>query len=202
MSIAELADFVTALTITDEGPSPASQPSKLFTSREEFQTGRNRHIPAGFTPAAVTVAEATRSIAAVYAASVSTSAPMPAAPTPVSAPPRPTPPPSTDWRRTREQKLAAATRDKIRTAAKDLDIPSTYREDDQAAVELLRGKLVAATGVFQGCKNALNQMRQESTEKAEALAELKALDARITFIGGALPPPPKETTPLVYDAGE
>ncbi|KAF8162226.1 hypothetical protein K438DRAFT_1776106 [Mycena galopus ATCC 62051] len=98
MSIAELADFVTALTITNEGPSPASQPSKLFTSHEEFQTGRNRHIPAGFTPAAVTVAEATRSIAAVYAAS--TSAPMPAAPTPVSAPPRPTPPPSTDWRRT------------------------------------------------------------------------------------------------------
>ncbi|KAJ7833897.1 hypothetical protein B0H13DRAFT_2370190 [Mycena leptocephala] len=35
-SAEELADFVAALTLTDDGPTPANQPSKLFTLRDEF----------------------------------------------------------------------------------------------------------------------------------------------------------------------
>ncbi|KAJ7478508.1 hypothetical protein FB451DRAFT_1172840 [Mycena latifolia] len=57
-----LADFIAALTLTDEGPILGTQPSKLFTSREEFQEACAAQVLTGFNADAMPIAEATTSI--------------------------------------------------------------------------------------------------------------------------------------------
>ncbi|KAJ7843204.1 hypothetical protein B0H14DRAFT_2585846 [Mycena olivaceomarginata] len=107
----QLADFVLGMTLNDEGPTPANQPSKLFTSRQSFQADRSSHIPTTFIREAVTMADATASISALLT-------------TPAAAP-SPHPPRST-WREQKAQSLATAVRDKIRAATADLAIPRVF----------------------------------------------------------------------------
>jgi hypothetical protein len=173
------------MTLNDEGPTPANQPSKLFTSRQSFQADHSSHIPTTFIREAVTIADATASISALLT-------------TPAAAP-SPHPPRST-WREQKAQSLATAVRDKIRAATADLAIPVSYQEDDASAVAQLRDKLDAAARVFEDCQETLNSIKKESSEKEDALMELKALNTRICFVSGALPPAPAVTTPLFYDA--
>ncbi|KAJ7865276.1 hypothetical protein B0H14DRAFT_3442981 [Mycena olivaceomarginata] len=134
----QLADFVLGMTLNDEGPTPANQPSKLFTSRQSFQADRSSHIPTTFIREAVTMADATASISALLT-------------TPAAAP-SPHPPRST-WREQKAQSLATAVRDKIRAATADLAIPVSYQEDDASAVAQLRDKLDAAARVFEDSLN-------------------------------------------------
>ncbi|KAK7046291.1 hypothetical protein R3P38DRAFT_2765148 [Favolaschia claudopus] len=60
-SLERLADLVTAMVLTDDGPTPLQQPSKLFDSREAVQEMRAPDIPEKFQP--IPFDEASRSVA-------------------------------------------------------------------------------------------------------------------------------------------
>ncbi|KAJ7658217.1 hypothetical protein DFH06DRAFT_1327507 [Mycena polygramma] len=64
-SLDDISTFIAALTLTDNGPTPASQPSKLFTSRAEFQDDRSAQNPTGFNPGSITVADAASCVSAL-----------------------------------------------------------------------------------------------------------------------------------------
>ncbi|KAJ6599573.1 hypothetical protein B0H10DRAFT_1959018 [Mycena sp. CBHHK59/15] len=85
-----LADMVTALALTDEGPNPSHQPSKLFSNRDEFQELHAPNIPAGFNP--IPISEANASIASILRAPLSTPQPLlPTLSVPSPLPSQPTP---------------------------------------------------------------------------------------------------------------
>ncbi|KAJ6513564.1 hypothetical protein C8R47DRAFT_1206880 [Mycena vitilis] len=65
-SLDDINTFIAALTLTDDGPTPASQPSKLFTSRAEFQDDRSAQNPTGFNPGSITVADAASCVPALF----------------------------------------------------------------------------------------------------------------------------------------
>ncbi|KAF8172377.1 hypothetical protein K438DRAFT_1772736 [Mycena galopus ATCC 62051] len=176
-----LADYVTALTLTDEGPIPANQPSKFFTSRTEFQEN-HADIPS-FDTSAVTAVEAMSSISAIF---------------------EPTP---SNWRDDRAAELTSQIGKQIREAEETLAIPAQYDDANPAAVAEMHEKLNAAARTFFNCKASLDGIQRIVANSADARAaleglyekiqsvetELKMLDAKITVIGAAL-------LPLVYDA--
>lgn len=177
----ELVDLVAALTVTDEGPMLGNQPSKLFTSREQFQQGRAAHNPTEFNPDGVTIAAATSSISALLTA------------------PRPTPRPRQNWRKDRDTKLAASVLGKIREAEVRLVVPLDYQEENPEAVAQMRKNLDVASQILKACTGSLDLIKKDIPEKSDALDALKVLNMRIAFIGASLP---EVTTPLVYDACE
>ncbi|KAJ6467980.1 hypothetical protein C8R47DRAFT_1223476 [Mycena vitilis] len=65
-SLDDISTFIAALTLTGDGPTPASQPSKLFTSRAEFQDDRCAQIPTAFNPGSITVADAASCVPALF----------------------------------------------------------------------------------------------------------------------------------------
>ncbi|KAJ6609668.1 hypothetical protein B0H10DRAFT_2193742 [Mycena sp. CBHHK59/15] len=180
----ELFDELQRVKLMVTGGDLANQPSKLFTSREEFQQSRTSHIPTGFDSNGITVADATSSISALFTAS-----------------------PPSNARDERANGLANATLQLIRDAEVSLAISPEYDETDPAAVAEMHEKLNAATAVFFNCKHTLDRIRRNVPEMAGARAALgdldtkireieermKGLDARITAFGAALPP-------LPYDA--
>ncbi|KAJ7142553.1 hypothetical protein C8R44DRAFT_725895 [Mycena epipterygia] len=96
----ELADYVMALALTDDGSIPTNQPSPLFTSPMQFQESRASHIPTGFDPNRVTVADARSSIAALFTAT-----------------------PPSNWRDDRAANLAREVGEKIRETEASITIP-------------------------------------------------------------------------------
>ncbi|KAJ7819315.1 hypothetical protein B0H13DRAFT_2378458 [Mycena leptocephala] len=56
-SVDELADLMTGITLTDPGPNVREQPSKLFSTRDEFQDMRAASIPTSFDPVPFSVAQ-------------------------------------------------------------------------------------------------------------------------------------------------
>jgi hypothetical protein len=54
-SVDQLAELMTGITLTDEGPNVRQQPSKFFSSRDEFQDGAE--IPTSPTPVLITIAQ-------------------------------------------------------------------------------------------------------------------------------------------------
>ncbi|KAJ7916785.1 hypothetical protein B0H13DRAFT_2323076 [Mycena leptocephala] len=157
--IEQLADFVTGLTIVDNGPDLANQPSKLFTPREEFQQSRTSHIPTGFDPTGITAADATSSISALFTAS-----------------------PPSNAHDERVTGLANATLQLIRDAEASLAISLEYDETDPTAVAEMHEKLNAATAVFFNCKHTLDKIRRNVPEMAGARAALGDLDMKIREI--------------------
>ncbi|KAJ7166526.1 hypothetical protein C8R43DRAFT_946074 [Mycena crocata] len=179
LSAFEMGDLLTALTMTDEGPNLASQPSKLFTSRQEFQEDRASHIPAEFNAAAVSLSEASRSIQAIYNARRSV-------------------PARREPRNTRlDIEVAVEVQRRASEAEASLAVSVDFDPDNPVAVAQLRELVEAASTVFRTCKRSLEKTKSDSDEKKRALEAVKTLNMKIDFIGSTLP---EETTPLFYDA--
>ncbi|KAJ7080661.1 hypothetical protein B0H15DRAFT_804049 [Mycena belliarum] len=180
----KIADLLTALTITDDGPNPGNQPSKLFTSRDEFQEQCAPNIPQNFNADAVSTAEAIKSFEALFHRT-----PEPTRREAQAAEPT--------WREAQAANIIAMVHTMIREADDMLFVPRDYHADNPTEVSSLREKVDKAFEIFSTCKKSLNKIKQDTPEKTAALSKLKALDMKITLIGGTLPEP---TTPLLYDA--
>ncbi|KAJ7635920.1 hypothetical protein B0H17DRAFT_1217189 [Mycena rosella] len=176
-SLDEVADLITALTLTDDGPDPATQPSKLFSSRAEFQELRAPHNPTAFNGDAVPLAEASWSLNAILAARC----PIP-------------------HHEKTIQDIIAQVRNKMHEAETSLEVPSDFQAENPTAVAHMCVKLDAASVTFKIGKKSLDKVKTDSPEKSEVLSALKVLNIRITLIGSSLPPESEPTTPLVYDA--
>ncbi|KAJ6626393.1 hypothetical protein B0H10DRAFT_1941949 [Mycena sp. CBHHK59/15] len=194
-SIEGLADLVVALALTDEGPDISQQPSKLFSTRNEFQELRAPNIPTGFNP--ISISEANISIASLLGAPALS--PQPLRPIPL-VPPPPNPCKLESRFVKRDQELLAEIERQVLAAENSLVIPETFYQGNADDVALIRLALAGAARAVASASKSLKGVKKESQWRAEVLAKVKALDMRIVFIGATLPPPPAETAPLLYDA--
>ncbi|KAF8179799.1 hypothetical protein K438DRAFT_1768823 [Mycena galopus ATCC 62051] len=169
-----VADMTTALALTDDGPNPAEQPSKFFTSRASFQKSRAPHHPTSFTPVPIT--EASRSIHAILADSPSRK--------------------RVDKCQERSLNVLAEIKKLVEIARSDLKVEFAFCLDDPEHVAHLRSKVDAASGVAVSAEESLERVG-DSEEKEDVIGRLRALELQITYLGAVLPQP---TTPYHYDS--
>ncbi|KAJ6579909.1 hypothetical protein B0H10DRAFT_2341830 [Mycena sp. CBHHK59/15] len=195
-----LADMVTVLALTDEGPNPSHQPSKLFSNRDEFQELHAPNIPVGFNP--IPISEANASIASILRAPLSTPQPLlPTLSVPSPLPSQPTPRRAANRWVKRDKDLIAEIERQVLEAEDGLVVPETFDPGDADAVASIRLALDTAARAMASAGKSLKGVKKESRLRADVVSKIRLLDMRIAFIGAALPPAPPETAPLPYDAG-
>ena len=166
------ADLLAALTLTDSGPDVAQQPSKLWTSRSEFQEIRAPRHPASFAP--LGLQEANRSVQAIVA----------------------DPPKRVDKVATRRQNIQGELQKQLSDAKKNLDVAESFDMNNDGHLAEIRSKLRSALQLSISVEESLKPM-PDSPQKADLVAQLRVLEMKINFVGSVLPP---ETTRLPYDA--
>ncbi|KAJ7162690.1 hypothetical protein C8R43DRAFT_947177 [Mycena crocata] len=170
---AALGDLAAALTITDSGPDIPSQPSKLWTSRSQFQDSRAPQNPTSLNP--IPISEAFNSIHAISH----------------------TQPKKSVWRE-HAQNVMAVVAGNVERSISTLEAVATAHFDVTNAdhVAEMREKVDEAAIVALSAAKSLERLK-ECPEKAAVADSLCMLEARIDVIGACLP---AETTPLFYDA--
>ncbi|KAJ7149006.1 hypothetical protein C8R43DRAFT_952250 [Mycena crocata] len=178
-----LADIVTAVTFTDDGPRVREQPSKLFSSREDFQDLYAADIP--ICPAPIPLSEATPGVYSFVGSAI-----------------RP------GMRSTeRNEDVLHRIQKQVQMARKTLDdIDLLYAQNDHHQSMRLAVDAAAAVVTSSGLHLKSVQMAKGGSEllrfRDEVLEELRELDHRVDYLGALLPDEraATETTPLLYDA--
>lgn len=206
----QLADLITAVTLTDDGSYNTDQVNKLWSSRSEFQATKAPHLPLDINP--VTIPEVERSISAVLHVQPDLSATHPSASIPValsplpsiSSAPTPGSKPISAWVK---KALDVITRveEQSREVYATLVLSEDFDLGSATHVARMRMRLQRAAEHVDSAGQSLKVVRREELEvidcKERAITLLKEIDARISFLGAILPPPPPETTPVFFDAG-
>jgi hypothetical protein len=181
-SVDKLADLITGITLTDNGPDVHGQPSKLFSSRGNFQDSRAADIPISFNP--IPLAEAQHSFEALLGS---------AKPGIRSV--------------ERNEDLLTEIRTLVRTTRQSLvDIEELFAGNDD--YYSLRLALETATEVVVSSGIRLSTVKSSKEElvrlRDDILSELRELDQHIDYLGALLPKEVAitETMPLRYDAGK
>ncbi|KAJ7120067.1 hypothetical protein C8R44DRAFT_736923 [Mycena epipterygia] len=148
------------MAFTDSGPNVAEQPSKLWTTRPDFQESRARRNPTTIHPIPMT--EAQRSLQTI----INSARPV---------------------CKERKQNLIAAVGQKVQAAAVTLAVPSQFNMENTEHVIEMRAKVDEAALVVMSARKSLERV-EDSAEKTAVISELRALETRIDFIGATLPP--------------
>ncbi|KAJ7431595.1 hypothetical protein B0H11DRAFT_2298156 [Mycena galericulata] len=151
-----VADMALALALTDDGPDVTQQPSKLFTSRAEFQRTRAPHNPTSFTPIPITEAE--RSIQAL-----------------LTNPPTAKKPNKCDRR---PLEVLAELGRKLEGANKNLDIEQSFDMDDNEQTTRMRTEVNAASEVALSVEKTLQRVRDCSEKELELPYRLRTTPLR------------------------
>ena len=174
-----LSDLLMGIVLTDDGPNPREQPSKFFTTREEFQDLGAGSIPTSVNPVPFSVAQPS-----FYSVLHSTQ--------------------YMGWRSVpRNEQLLTDIRTQVRVARDSLDgIDQLYAENNdhlsmslavEAATEVVTSSARRLRSVTTSAGDALAQL------KNEVLMELRELDMRIDALGAMLPRI-TERAPLRYNS--
>jgi hypothetical protein len=226
-----LADLITAVTLTDDGPNVAEQPSKLFTSRGEFQQSRAAryatdpyHIPISEVEHSVHTLLNNLPPSVASGSSPQTDPTFASCPAPKSLSLRPL---NTDARRTANLHRPASHHlapksvravvqralniiNKVEARVPEIEALITLPDDfnggnaDQVARMWTQVDIAAkhVDSAGQSLK-AIRRKEPKVLERKEAvLALLKGMDHRITILGATLPSRPAETSPVYFDAGK
>lgn len=156
----DLSDLVTMMALTDSGPNVAEQPSKLWTTRTEFQRSRAPHNPTAIHPIPIT--EAQRSLRTI----INSARPV---------------------CKERKQNLIAAVGQRVQAATVTLAVPSLFDMENAEHVIEMRAKVDEAALVAMSARKSLERV-EDSSEKTAVISSLRALETRIDFIGSTLPP--------------
>ncbi|KAJ7702635.1 hypothetical protein B0H17DRAFT_1194528 [Mycena rosella] len=176
-----LADLVTGLALTDDGPNVREQPSKLFTTRNEFQEFRAPEIPSSFD--SIPIEEAQASFRSLLASS------MPQGFNSLS----------------RNVTLLVEVQSQVQTAfnslrlTEELFVGNSHDDSIRLALDAATQILVSAGRLMRSVKNS--KSAEVIRLRDEILPELRQLDQIIDVIGAYLPKPAiPDTAPLPYDA--
>ncbi|KAJ7732907.1 hypothetical protein DFH07DRAFT_780751 [Mycena maculata] len=175
---ANLADWMTALVLTDDGPDPYHQPSKLFSERSEVQEMHAPQIPDEFHP--ISVPEATRSITSL----VANQKPVP-------------------HRNTKGQTILLKIREDVRVALQRLEF--TFDHSISREVDEMRSILDAASETVTAAGASLQALAANYHLKElrnEVVSEIQVLDRHIDVVSARLPrvPAQPDTGPVRYSA--
>ncbi|KAJ7175074.1 hypothetical protein C8R43DRAFT_943346 [Mycena crocata] len=155
---AALGDLAAALTITDSGPDITSQPSKLWTSRSQFQDSRAPQNPTSLNP--IPISEAFNSIHAISH----------------------TQPKKSVWRE-RAQNVMAVVAGNVERSISTLEAVATAHFDVTNAdhVAEMREKVDEAAIVALSAAKSLERLK-ECPEKVAVADSLRMLEARIDHL--------------------
>ncbi|KAJ6602954.1 hypothetical protein B0H10DRAFT_1958024 [Mycena sp. CBHHK59/15] len=172
----QLADLITGLSLTDDGPNVRQQPSKLFSTRDDFQELRSSQIPSSFHP--IPLSEATSSIQSLLGSH--------AHPKIASVP--------------RDEDVLNGIRSQVEIAQKNLSLVEGLYEDNYDLISLSMALDTASEIVISAGKLLRSVTTSKSPDflalKKEVLSEVQVLDRHIDVIGAYMPKS-KETGPVL-----
>ena len=199
--ITSLADLLTTMTLTDEGPNAVEQQSQLEMSHSESQLPTTSLNPSLRDPP---ISQGIQSGIALH--TVSQHFPSPSNNssnllTPIAVPHEP---------------MKAAVRKALQIITKiegdtsqiatKLVLPDKFNYRSAEEVSRLRQQLdVAAAHVDSAGRSLKLICSQEQgvlDRKAKLIDQLREMDARISILGSSLPSPPPERGPIIFDASK
>jgi hypothetical protein len=200
--ITSLADLLTTMTLTDEGPNVVEQPSQLELSHSESQLPSTSPYSPLRDPIIPPVTQSgnSASLRAVPHRPPTSSSNSSNLHTPIAISHEP-------LKATVKKALHIITTIEGDTAqiATNLVLPDKFNYRNTEEVSRVRQRLdMAATHVDsagRSLKLICSQEQDVLDRKAKAIDQLRAMDASISFLGSSLPSLPQEKKPIVFDAG-